>query len=212
MKRIRLVIFDLDGTLVDAYQAIIRSFNYTMKRLGYPGQSALTIRRAVGWGDKRLLAPFIKTKDLNKALSIYRRHHRRALLKGSRMLPGAKALLSYLRKAGYRLAVASNRPTEFSRIIIRHLGLERYLDYVLCGDKLKHMKPHPEILNRIMERFKVKPPQAIFVGDMAVDARAGKRAKVRSVIVTTGSGTRQETAKERPYRIISRLAELRRLI
>jgi len=63
MRRIKLIIFDLDGTLVDAYPAIISSFNYTMQKLNYPVQDVLTIRRAVGWGDENLLRPFIKEKD-----------------------------------------------------------------------------------------------------------------------------------------------------
>ena len=62
MGDIKLIIFDLDGTLLDAYRAIVRSFNYTMGRLGYPAQDALVIRRAVGWGDARLLKPFIRVK------------------------------------------------------------------------------------------------------------------------------------------------------
>ncbi len=81
MKGTKLIIFDLDGTLVDAYPAIISSFNYTMQKLNYPVQDVLTIRRAVGRGDENLLKPFIKEKDACVALSIYRKHHKLALLK-----------------------------------------------------------------------------------------------------------------------------------
>jgi phosphoglycolate phosphatase len=212
MKEIRLIIFDLDGTLVDAYPAIISSFNHTMQSLHYRRQSPRTICRAVGWGDANLLRPFIKEKDLNKALSIYRRHHKTSLIRYSRLLPSAEKLLTYLKSRGYKLSVASNRPTRFSWILIHHLGLEKYFDYVLCADKLKHGKPHPEILKRIMQKFSSLPRQTLYIGDMAIDAQAARRAKVKTIIVTTGSSTKREIRKEKPYRIIGSIRALLKIL
>ena len=210
MAKIKLIIFDLDGTLVDAYPAIIESFNYTMQRLSYPRKSNCIIRRAVGWGDENLLKPFIKEKDLKKALFLYRKHHSKSLMRKSRLFAGAVRTLSYFKNQGYKLAVASNRPTKFSWILIRHLGLKKYFDYCLCADRLKHIKPHPEILNKIRQRFSIKPQHTLYVGDMAIDAQAGKRARIKTIIVTTGSSTREEIKKQRPYRIIRRITELLR--
>lgn len=212
MEKIKLIIFDLDGTLIDAYPAIIKSFNYTMQKLGYPKQVNLVIRRAVGWGDQNLLKPFIKLKDLKKALLLYRRHHRYALVKESGLFPKAGYVLADLKKKGYKLAVASNRPTKFSWILIRHLKIEKYFDYVLCADRLRHIKPHPEILNRIMQRFSLKPKQVLYVGDMSIDAQAGRRAKVKTIIVTTGSSAKVEIKKEKPHRIINRISELLKIL
>jgi phosphoglycolate phosphatase len=212
MIGIKLIIFDLDGTLVNAYQAIISSFNYAMQKMGYSRQDACTIRRAVGSGDENLLEPFIKPKDLKKTLLIYRRHHKRSLMRGSRLFPQAKRLLNYLKGKGYKLAVASNRPTRFSRILIRHLKIAQYFDYVLCADKLKYIKPHPEILNRIMRRFSVKPLEALYVGDMGIDAQAGRRAAVKTVIVTTGSSSIEKIKKEKPWRIIRKIRDLLRVL
>lgn len=212
MKNTKLIIFDLDGTLIDAYPAIISSFNYTMQKLGYSRKDYLTIRRAVGWGDENLLKPFIKKEDLKKALWIYRRHHRISLIKGSRLFPGVKILLGRLKDRGYKLAVASNRPTRFSWILIRHLRLDKYFDYVLCADRLNHIKPHPEILNKIMQRFLVRPEQTLYVGDMTIDAQAGRRAKVKTIIVTTGSNRKQEIEKEKTYRIIRSISQLQKIL
>ena len=212
MKDIKLIIFDLYGTLLDAYPAIISSFNYTMHKLGVRTQGPLVIRRAVGRGDEKLLEPFIKEGTLKKALFIYRKHHRQALLKGSRLFPGAKRLLTDLKQAGYKLAVASNRPDEFSRILLRHLKIDKYFDYVLCADKLKNRKPHPEILYKIRRKFSLTPQEIIYVGDMLIYLKAGLRAKVRTVAVTTGSNTRQELKMAKPYRIIAAIRDLRKLL
>lgn len=202
MNNIKLIIFDLDGTLIDAYTAISSSFNYVMKKMGYPKKSALVIRKAVGWGDGNLLKPFVSKQDLKSALSLYRRHHKASLIKYSKMLPHAGKVLRQLKKNNYKLAVASNRPTKFSLILIRHLKIEKYFDYFLCADKLKQGKPHPEILHKIMRKLSVKPSQALYVGDMVIDAKAGRRAGVKTIIVTTGSSGIAEIRKEKPYRII----------
>ena len=212
MEDIKLIIFDLDGTLIDAYPAIISSFNYTMQYLNYPKKQAGVIRRAVGWGDENLLKPFLNLKDLKKALLIYRRHHKTALIKGARLFPRVDKILRYLKNKGYILAVASNRPTKFSWILIHHLGLEKYFDYVLCADRLNHIKPYPEILNRIMQRFSLKPRQALYVGDMNIDAQTGRRANIKTIIVTTGSSTRRQIQKEKPLRIIKRLVDLLKIL
>jgi phosphoglycolate phosphatase len=212
MKNIKLVIFDLDGTLINAYPAIISSFNYTLSWLNYPKQPPLIIKRAVGWGDENLLKPFVRKKDLKKALLIYRKHHRHSLVKQSRLFPQAKEILRYLKAKGYKLAVASNRPTEFSWILIRNLRLKEFFDYVLCADRLENIKPHPEILNKIMQHFSLQPKETVYIGDMVIDAQAGRRAKVTTLMVTTGSSTKEEIRKERPYRILDKVSQLKRIL
>ncbi len=212
LNNIKLVIFDLDGTLLDAYPAIIDSFNYSMRALGYPRQPPLVIRRSVGWGDGNLLKPFIRDADLPRMTSIYRKHHRRALLKGSRLFPRVVALLSYLKKKGYYLAVASNRPTAFSLLLMRHLKIADYFDFVLCADKLKKGKPDPEIINKIRQHFGCKAEETLFVGDMVIDAQAGRRAKVNTIMVTTGSSTKIELLREKPGMILANVAGLFKLL
>jgi phosphoglycolate phosphatase len=212
LKETKLIVFDLDGTLINAYPAIISSINFTLRRLKLPIQDDCTIRRAVGWGDDLLLKPFVGKADLKKALYLYRRHHKKALLEKSSLFPKAKMVLRLLKQRGFKLAVASNRPSRFSRILIRHLGLKKYFDYVLCADTLKHRKPHPLILRKIMRRFSVKPRETLYVGDMTIDAQAGRRAGVKTVIVTTGSSDLAQIIKEKPGSIISNISGLLKLL
>lgn len=212
MKDIKLVIFDLDGTLIDAYPAITRSFNYVMVKLGYKPINSLTIRKAVGLGDKNLLEPFVKKKDLNKALKTYRRHHAISLPKYSSVFARVYYVLARLKNKGYKLAVASNRPTRFSWILIKYLKLKKYFDYVFCADKVRRGKPNPEIINRILRKFKIEPFRAIYVGDMAIDVQAGRRAGVRTVIVTTGSSSKKEIKAEKPAFIIAKIVELLKIL
>lgn len=212
MINIKLVIFDLDGTLVDAYAAISSSFNYVMRKLGLKQQSASLIRRLVGWGDSRLIKSYIPKSDLSHALKLYREHHKSSLLKHSRLYPQARFILRRLKAKGYKLAVASNRPTEFSLILLKHLRIIGLFDGILCADKLKHAKPHPEILNKIIKKFAFKKSQVLYVGDMALDAQAARRAKVRAVIVTGGSSSISEIKRERPFKIVPSIGSLALLL
>ncbi len=212
MDNIKLVIFDLDGTLVDAYSAIEKSVNYVMKKMGYPLRDYLTIRRAVGGGDKNLLEQFVNIKDLKKALFLYRRDQKIALLKYSTLMPNARSVLRYLKDKNYKLAIASNRPTRFAKILIQHLNIAQYFDYTLCADKLRFGKPHAEILLKIIQRLRVKITQSLYVGDMSIDAQAGKRAGVKTIIVATGSSTISEIKKANPQRVIRNLSSLISLI
>ena len=205
---VKLVIFDLDGTLINAYGAVYRSVNYVMREFGYARVSGETITRTVGWGERHLLASFMEPQDVDPALKVYRKHHREALKKGTKLLPGAKRLLRYLEEQGYKMAVASNRPTETSKILIKHLDIEKYFDYVLCGDKVARPKPYPDILKKVLAKFSCRPSEAIYVGDMSIDAEAGKRARVKTLIVLTGSSKRKDVMPFKPYAVMKNVYEV----
>ncbi len=209
---IKLVIFDLDGTILDAYKAIQESLNFTLRSLGHPPVGAAGVRRAVGYGDINFIQRFVKEEEAENALKIYREHHKTALLKYSRTKPQARKILGYLKKRGYKLAVASNRPRKFSNILLRHLGLKKYFKVVLCGKNKNDIKPKPALLNKIIRRLEIKKNEAVYVGDMVVDVRAGRNAGIKTVAITSGSSTRAELKRAGPFRIISRLSELLELV
>ena len=94
---IKLVIFDLDGTLVNAYPAVSQSVNYTLKALGFAPRSHAEIKRSVGGGDRKLMVHFVGEKLADQAIAIYRPHHTKALkVKGAvKLLPGALGTLNF---------------------------------------------------------------------------------------------------------------------
>ncbi len=204
----RLVIFDLDGTLVDAYPALIASVVFTVKRLGYAAPSATRIRRAVGRGQRFLLEPFVDKKDLGRALGIFRPHHQRALLRGVRWLPHARRVLSILKGRGMYLAIASNRPAPFTKQILRVLGADHRFDAMRCADQVHQGKPHPQMLNDIRRRFGLSRADTVYVGDMPIDIEAGRRARLDTIGVPTGSSTLKELKAARPTLIIGSISGL----
>src|SRR5208282_5673851 len=127
---IKLVIFDLDGTLVNAYPAVSQSVNYTLGLLGFTPRSHAQIKRSVGGGDRKLMIHFVGKKLVDRAIALYRPHHIKALKlrAGVKFLPGALKILKFLKGKGYKLAVASNRPTKFTHIILKTLGVFEFFD------------------------------------------------------------------------------------
>ncbi len=207
-SKVKLVIFDLDGTLINAYPAVCRSVHFTLSQLGYPLITKEVICKTVGWGERHLLSQFVPSVQIEKALRIYRRHHRQALKTGSRLLPKAKETLKKLREEGYSMAVASNRSLVFSRIVMKHLEIKQYFDYILCADQVSRGKPHPEILELILTRFSLTPDEAVYVGDMGIDIQTGRGAGVETVAVLTGSCTREELRKESPLKILRQIGDM----
>ncbi|PIV64800.1 MAG: hypothetical protein COS11_00335 [bacterium (Candidatus Ratteibacteria) CG01_land_8_20_14_3_00_40_19] len=208
MKKYKLVIFDLDGTLIDAYPAIAEGINQTLKSLGYPQQKPKGIKKSVGWGVERLIHPLVKEKDYPRAVEIYLKSQETLLPKMAKLLPGAKEVLKKLKGEGYKLAVASNRPSGFSTFLLKFLGIAQYFSFVLCADQINSYKPEAKILSLIMEKLRVSPGETLYVGDMALDAETGKRAGVKTIIVLTGSSSKAEVLAAEPFKVIKQLSRL----
>lgn len=208
---IRLAVFDLDGTLVDAYPAIRDSLNYMLEHFGLPPRSLTVVKRSVGWGVDTLVGTFVGPEHKEEALRIFREHHDLRLRRDIRLLPGAGDLLSYLDRQGCRLAIASNRPTEFCLIILESLGIRHYFSQVRGGDSVPVPKPDPEILRCLLNEAGISANEAIYVGDMTVDILCGRRAGIVTVAVPTGSCTLAQIRSEKPDILVRSLDELRTL-
>jgi len=210
---IKLIIFDLDGTLVNAYPAVSQSVNYTLNSLGFAPRSHAEIKRSVGGGDRKLMVHFVGEDLADKAIAIYRPHHTKALrVKGAvKLLPGVGGVLKSLKGKGYKLAIASNRPTKFTRIILKVLGVVSLFDVVLCADKADKPKPYPDILWAIAKRLNVEKKEVLYVGDMTIDVHCAHRAGIRVVAVNTGSSSKKELKDLKPWAFIGKMIQLKKI-
>ena len=203
----KLFIFDLDGTLINAYPAIVESMNHTLRRLNHPEAEPERIIRSVGLGNDGLMKKFFSDQEVPEARQIYREHHRNNLVGKISLLPGALTLLRNLKTKGKLLAVASNRPAETASLLIKILEIEVYFDRVLTGEKVSQPKPAPDILIALLDYFQVSREEAVYVGDMDIDAETGTAAGVKTVIVVTGSSTREEIEVAKPDLILDSLKD-----
>ncbi len=212
MREKKLLIFDLDGTLVDTYRAIQLALNRTRKEFVLAEVSLDKVRTSVGMGDKKFMQDFFPPQHAARALEIYRREHRDTILQQAELMPQARETLSYLKKSGYLLAIASNRPTEFTELILRHLRIKKYFNRVLCADKIESLKPAPEILLRVMESLNTNPAECVYVGDMDIDVETARNAGVTAIAVTTGSTSSERLTRLNPHAIINNLGRLREFL
>jgi len=205
----RLFIFDLDGTLADAYGAIERSINFALRKLGLPPVTYREVKKRVGRGDRLFMRSFFPAKDMEKALKLYRPHHAKALLKYTILKPYAKKLLYTLKKEKKLLAIASNRPYYYTNIILKTLGIRKYFDVILCADQINSLKPDPKILYNIIKKLGVSKEETVYTGDMDIDMETAKRAKVDAIFITGGSSTLSAVKKYKNKKVARSLAKIK---
>jgi len=187
---VRLLVFDLDGTLVDSVRDLTTATNATLGALapGTPEVPVEVVRSFVGDGARMLLRRCLGHAGLphavDEVLPVYLDFYARCLLDTTRLFPGVREALDGLR--GRTLAVLTNKPGNLSRAILSGLGVaDRFARIWGAGDVPGH-KPDPAGLLRLLDELKVGPREAVMVGDSAVDVKTGRAAGLRTVGVTWG--------------------------
>jgi phosphoglycolate phosphatase len=204
---VRGIVFDLDGTLVDSYEAIRRSLNHARAAFGLLPLDLGTVRQSVGHGLEALIEKLCAPADVPAGVALFRSHYAEVYAEHTIALPGVADCLDELARRGFRLAVASNKPAYFSRPILEQLGLARHLAEVLGPDIAGTAKPEPAMLALCLSRMALPAGQALYVGDMALDAETAARAGIPVVLVAGGSSSQEELAAAGP-RVLHSLGEL----
>lgn len=204
----RAVLFDFDGTLGDSYAAITASVNHVRAAHGQPPLAEAEVRRYVGRGTAHLLTHTVPDTKLEEDLARYSAHHPSVLRSGTRLLPGAREVITALSAAGFRLGVCSNKPVAFTRELLDYLGLASRIDLVLGPEDVARPKPAPDMLQTALARLGIGPAEALYVGDMIVDIETARAAGVAVWVVPTGSEERSRLEAARPDRLLDELGEL----
>jgi phosphoglycolate phosphatase len=210
MKTIALLIFDLDGTLVNTLEDITASVNFTLAQLGKSPLETNTVRRYVGDGIDKLITRSLGglPERLNEAVIIYREHHRRNLVNGSKLYPSVKETLEYYKELP--MAVITNKNMEFCLPLLDQLGIGHYFKMVIGADYGLALKPAPDAVLKILEEYKVPKERAVLVGDGTTDIEAGKAAGVITCAVTYGFRPEEELSGIKPDFMIREFSELKK--
>ena len=192
MSRRPFLVFDLDGTLIDGYEAIADALAFAMGRLGEAPLPLPRVRRMVGHGLESLLEEAVGKDRAAEGVRLFRERYPEVAVEKSHLMPGVAETLDVLGSRGHRMALASNKPARFSRMILEAKGVAGHFGAVAGPDAETPAKPHPTMLRRLMTEAAVSPDETIAVGDMEVDSDFARAAGCRIVLIPGGSRSRQE--------------------
>lgn len=206
----RLLVFDWDGTLADSEQRIVAAAMATIDVLGLPGRSHEQIRGIIGLAMNeafQTLFPEVPVGQEGRFIACYREYYLRNTGTPVPLFPEAKRVLHGFAEQRYLLAVATGKGRRgLDRDMANH-GLETLFVTTRCADDAPS-KPHPRMLEQIMEEVDVPSSETLMIGDTSFDMEMARSAGVASVAVTTGVHDRQRLLEFDPLALLDSIAEL----
>lgn len=212
----RLVMFDLDGTLVDSVPDLAAAVDKTLLVLGQPAAGLEQVRNWVGNGARvlvrRALAGSLEhaevdDADAEQALQLFMQYYAESHTL-TQVYPGVRQTLDWLREQQVELAIVTNKPEQFVAPLLDEKGLGGYFRWIIGGDTLPQQKPDPAALLHVMQLARVDADQALFVGDSRNDVLAARAAGVLCVALSYGYNHGRPIAEENPAQVLNNLAGL----
>lgn len=209
-----LLVFDLDGTLVDTAPDLIDTLNVMFAREDMPQVPYDDARRLIGGGARAMIARGIEAEGrvvapakLEEMFADFIAYYSEHVADRSRPFPGLNDALDTLQADGYRFAVCTNKLENLSLLLLEALSLRTRFAAICGQDTFGVQKPDPDVLRRTIAAAGGHPQHAIMIGDSGTDIRTARAAGVPVIAVDFGYSERP-VAELNPDRIISRFAEL----
>jgi len=215
----QLVVFDLDGTLVESVPDIARAVDDTLAARGLARAGRERVRGWVGRGSRKLISEALTWADateagqvageqIESALRDYLARYLERCAEESAPMAGAAMLLGALRARGVRLACVTNKPIAIARRVLAELLPDAGFGCVLGGDSGAGVKPAPEPLLAAMRNLGAAPADTLMIGDSRHDVHAARAAGVRVVCVAGGYNHGEDIRRESPDLVVGGLGEL----
>ena len=218
----KVIIFDLDGTLIDSSPDLALAINHMLTTIGkdtftldeihhWVGNGASTlVKRALSGSAK--IASSIDEKEFEEALDIFLKFYAKNLAVKTITYPHVHSTLKQLKEHGYKLAIVTNKPFDFVEPILIELKLKEYFEFHLGGDSLKEKKPNPIPLLYVCEKLNVTPNDCVMVGDSKNDILAAKACNMQSIGLTYGYNYGEHIKTHNPDVYFSDFSEIGELL
>ncbi|MEW5807635.1 MAG: HAD-IA family hydrolase [Acidobacteriota bacterium] len=207
-NRIKGIIFDLDGTLIDSYAPIMESLNHTRKSFNLAPFTLEEVRKIVGRGLEVLIAETIGDAHVKEGIRIFREKYGSVFLEKTKLMPNVKEVIPSLARKGYLMAVTSNKPSYFTSEILKSRGIYEYFKVILGPDDSPKAKPDPGMVEMAIKEMRLRKDEVVYVGDMTIDIETSRRAGIKVVGITSGSNSKEELERASPDALIENLEEL----
>ncbi len=216
----KLVLSDLDGTLVDTVPDLTKAVDDMMSHLYLPKRGEEKVRRWVGNGIDRLVKRALLDSDhgepdpvlFKSALTVFKKIYATVNGHHSVLYPDVKNTLDWLMSQNFVLACVTNKAEQFTLPLLKSLNIHQYFQLIVSGDTLSKKKPDPLPLLHIADFFKIEPCDAVMLGDSINDVKAARAAGFKIICVDYGYNHGEDIHTAKPDAVISSFAQLQSII
>jgi len=193
MRKEKMVIFDLDGTLIDTAPDLINSANFVLKHIINNPIAIKEARSIVGKGGKYLIEKTLSSRkielsndNINELTLNFLEHYKNNIFKDSKPFPNMAETLDMLKENNIYISICTNKSEKLTKLLLSKMDLLNYFSNIIGGDTLTKMKPDPLPLLTLMQEKEIKKSNTIMIGDSENDIIAAKSAGIEVIGVTFG--------------------------
>ncbi len=211
MIRIRNLIFDLDGTLIDSSDGVVEAVNYSLKMLGEPAQQADAIKKFIGFPLSQMY-PVFTDAPLDQLYHHFQVKAAETVIVSTFLLPGVETVLGTLRARGLRMAIATTKIKEHVAGIVAKFGWEDYFDATVGGNEVPVVKPDPAAFRLALKRLGADADDSLVIGDTINDILAAQAVPMKVAAVRSPFGDGAEVEAARPDHLLESIEELLQIL